>query len=80
MIERAEFPVQRNKTLYGFLYVSLPMLISSGFDLSLLGAQPLVVLRTAVLKIAELGMAIAAIRHKKADQGANSFDVGAINY
>jgi hypothetical protein len=33
-----------------------------------------------ILKITELGMAIAAIGHEKANQRPNAFDIGTINY
>jgi hypothetical protein len=81
MMERAEFPVQRNKTLYGFfLAMSLlrtllpPMLTFSNWGTA---AHRIAYRR---LDIADLWMAIAAVGNEKGNQRSDAFDIGAIDY
>ena len=79
MIERAEFPVQRNKTLYGCSVDLVTHVDSSDLIFS---DSSTAASRAAYrsLQIAEFRMAVAAIGHEKGNQRSNALDIGTIDY
>ena len=81
MIERAELPVQRKRTLNGFLsgrvrHDLFPALVAASRARA--GMQQSVS-RSASCKIANFGMSVAAVGDQRSDQRPHSFNVGAID-
>src|SRR4030081_1467352 len=83
MIERAEFPVQRKRTLNGFLSgrsLMFYVLCILCLALAAFRCGPAAIgLAHSILKIANLGMTIATIGDQESNQSTHAFDVGAVD-